>query len=185
MARATRKTSTSARKSGTRKPAARKTGTLTAGAAKVSGAEPAAAEPQSRTAPEPKAVSAAEAQAAPPTVVVAAAAPVVSAPELAKKELIEKAVERSGVKKKDAKPVVEAVLALLGEAVAEGRELNLKPFGKLRINRSQERSNGTVFVCKLRQPLAASEPQTATPEENAGGGENSSNDPLAEPAVEG
>lgn len=120
------------------------------------------------------------AAAAPAPVVVAAAAPVVSAPELAKKELIEMAVERSGVKKKDAKPVVEAVLAALGEAVAEGRELNLKPFGKMRINRSQERSNGTVYVCKLRQPAAA--PEAA--KENAGEGEKSSNDPLAEAAAD-
>ncbi|MEW2911654.1 HU family DNA-binding protein [Leisingera sp. JC11] len=104
------------------------------------------------------------------------------APELAKKELIERAVERSGVKKKDAKPVVEAVLALLGEAVAEGRELNLKPFGKLRINRSQERSNGTVFVCKLRQPPAAAGAANNAAGENAGEGQKSSKDPLAEPA---
>jgi len=113
--------------------------------------------------------------------VVAPAAPVVSAPELGKRELVEQAVERSGVKKKDAKPVVEAVLALLGEAVAEGRELNLKPFGKLRVNRSQERSNGKVFVCKLRQPDS---PASAA-KENAGEGQNSSADPLAEPATDG
>ncbi|KIC20982.1 hypothetical protein RA20_06355 [Leisingera sp. ANG-Vp] len=103
----------------------------------------------------------------------------VSAPELGKKELVEQAVERSGIKKRDAKPVVEAVLALLGEAVAEGRELNLKPFGKLRINRSQERSNGKVFVCKLRQPEATAE----AGKENAGEDKESSADPLAEAAA--
>ncbi|WP_291731970.1 HU family DNA-binding protein [Leisingera sp. F5] len=123
----------------------------------------------------------AEASAAPEPVVVAAASPVVAAPELNKKELVELAVERSGVKKKDAKPVVEAVLALLGQAVAEGRELNLKPFGKLRINRSQERSNGKVFVCKLRQPAVAKS-EAAENSEEAG---NSSNDPLAEAASDG
>ncbi|MBL4767212.1 MAG: HU family DNA-binding protein [Rhodobacteraceae bacterium] len=71
-----------------------------------------------------------------------------------KKELIDLVVERSGIKKKDAKPTVEAVLAILGEAIASGRELNLQPFGKLRINRTEEKSNGRVIVCKLRQSTA-------------------------------
>ena len=81
--------------------------------------------------------------------------PVVSEPDMRKKELIDLAVARSGVKKKDAKPTVEAVLAILGEAIAEGRELNLQPFGKLRINRSEVKPNGRVIVCKLRQSNAA------------------------------
>jgi nucleoid DNA-binding protein len=79
--------------------------------------------------------------------------------KMRKKELIDLVVERSGIKKKDAKPTIEAVLAILGEAIASGRELNLQPFGKLRINRSEEKSNGRVIVCKLRQPLKT-QPET-------------------------
>lgn len=89
-----------------------------------------------------------------------------------KKELIDLVVERSGIKKKDAKPVVEAMLAVLGETVGAGRELNLQPLGKLRINRSEERSNGRIIVCKLRQSLA-----TIT---NLDESENSVPSPLAE-----
>lgn len=74
-----------------------------------------------------------------------------------KKELIDLVVERSGIKKKDAKPVVEAMLAVLGEAIGGGRELNMQPLGKLRINRSIERSNGRIIVCKLRQSTATGE----------------------------
>ncbi|OUS34238.1 DNA-binding protein [Rhodobacterales bacterium 56_14_T64] len=73
-----------------------------------------------------------------------------------KKELIDLVVERSGIKKKDAKPVVEAMLAVLGEAIGGGRELNLQPLGKLRINRSVERSNGRIIICKLRQSTVIS-----------------------------
>jgi len=73
-----------------------------------------------------------------------------------KKELIDLVVERSGIKKKDAKPVVEAMLAVLGETIGGGRELNLQPLGKLRINRSQERSNGRIIICKLRQSTVIS-----------------------------
>lgn len=92
-----------------------------------------------------------------PEPVVVAATPVVAEPAMRKKELIDQVVERSGIKKKDAKPVVEAMLAVLGEAVGEGRELNLQPLGKLRINRSEDRSNGRVIICKLRQSVATVE----------------------------
>jgi nucleoid DNA-binding protein len=99
-----------------------------------------------------------------PTEAALVASPVIAAPEvdaadlpMRKKELIDLVVERSGIKKKDAKPVVEAMLAVLGEAVGNGRELNLQPLGKLRINRSLERSNGRIIVCKLRQSVATLE----------------------------
>ncbi|SIS71348.1 DNA-binding protein HU-alpha [Roseivivax lentus] len=76
-------------------------------------------------------------------------------PELKKRELIDKVVRRSGVKKRDAKPAVEAVLAILGEALAEGRELNVKPFGKMKVQRVRDTGNGQVLVTKVRQPAEA------------------------------
>ena len=82
--------------------------------------------------------------------------------DLKKKELVDRVVDRLGFKKKDVKPVVEAVLQELGDAVAEGRALNLEPFGKLNINRTDTRPNGRVTVCRLRQnlqqPIRAEEP---------------------------
>ncbi|MEX0283768.1 MAG: HU family DNA-binding protein [Paracoccaceae bacterium] len=90
--------------------------------------------------------------------------------DLKKKELIEDVVARSGIKKKDAKPVVEAMLGILGEALADGRELNLQPLGKLRINRSEEHAGYRIVVCKLRQQMT---PPGKTPD-----GE----DPLADAA---
>lgn len=92
-----------------------------------------------------------------------------AAVDLRKKELIDLVVARSGVKKKDAKPVVEAMLAVLGDSVAEGRELNLPPFGKLRINRTVEKPNGRITICKLRQGVPGNARKT----------------PLAETAEEG
>ena len=88
-----------------------------------------------------------------PTKVVTVSGPLISEPDLKKKELIDLVVARSGIKKKDAKPTVEAILAILGETIARGRELNLQPLGKLRINRSEEKSNARVIVCKLRQRI--------------------------------
>lgn len=191
MARASSKNSSSARKSSTRKPTSRKKGTLKATTAMAPTPKPKAVIPApeqvlERAVAEVAAASEAKAGSevpstaagAPEPVVVAAAEPVVSAPELGKRELIEQVVSRSGIKKRDAKPVVEAVLALLGEAVAEGRELNLKPFGKMRVNRSQERSNGKIYVCKLRQPIAAA----AASLENTEQASETLSDPLAEAA---
>jgi len=109
---------------------------------------------------KPTAVAADNApKVAPQNPIVSAPAPklasvtdqVVVVPDLKKKELIDLVVARSGIKKKDAKPVVEAMLAVLGETIASGRELNLKPLGKLRINRSTDKGNGRVIICKLRQ----------------------------------
>jgi DNA-binding protein HU-alpha len=134
-------TGTSKRPAATRKTATRK-----------APSKAAAATPAAKTAAKPAARRPSPVKAAAP----APAAPA-ALPDLRKKELIEMVVEQSGQKKKDAKPVVEAMLSVLGEALASGRELNLQPFGKLRINRSEERSNGRIIVCKLRQAKPGSE----------------------------
>ncbi|MBE1284753.1 MAG: DNA-binding protein [Rhodobacteraceae bacterium] len=105
----------------------------------------------------------AQTPAAPEPTVVSIVEPAVSEPDLKKRELIDMVVERSGVKKKDAKPAIEAMLAVLGEAIASGRELNLQPLGKLRINRATEHANGRVIVCKLRQSAKKDEKGSEEP----------------------
>lgn len=82
---------------------------------------------------------------------VTSTVPVVTGPEMKKKDLLDKVVKRSGIKKKDAKPVVEAMLFVLGEAIAEGRELVLQPLGRLKTTRVKETANGRVLICRLRQ----------------------------------
>ncbi|MDF3413520.1 DNA-binding protein [Sulfitobacter sp. M57] len=81
-----------------------------------------------------------------------------------KKELIEAVVERSGLKKKDVKPVVETMLAVLGEAIGDNRELNLPPMGRMKIRREKKLANGRMVVAKIRQttPSERSEPSDAT-----------------------
>jgi DNA-binding protein HU-alpha len=75
----------------------------------------------------------------------------VNGPELKKQELIAKVLGKSDAKKNDVKPIVEAVLDVLGEALADGRELNLPPFGKLKVNRAKETANARIIVAKIRQ----------------------------------
>ena len=72
-------------------------------------------------------------------------------PLLKKRDLIDAVVKRSGIKKKDAKPVVEAMLAELGEALSDGQELSLPPLGRVKINREKEIEDGKVLILKLRQ----------------------------------
>jgi DNA-binding protein HU-alpha len=71
--------------------------------------------------------------------------------EMKKQELIALVVERSDVAKKHAKPVIEAMLDVLGEALAEGRELNLQPLGKVKQNRVKDTPRARVIVAKIRQ----------------------------------
>lgn len=79
--------------------------------------------------------------------------------EMKKQELIALVVDRSDVAKKHAKPVVEAMLEVLGEALAEGRELNLQPLGKVKQNRVKDTPGARVIVAKIRQQKPGGAPQ--------------------------
>jgi len=70
---------------------------------------------------------------------------------LRKKELIDRVVTQSGLKKKDVKPVVEATLAVLGEALANEERMNLQPFGRLIVNRRKALENGEVLITRIRR----------------------------------
>ncbi|WP_241524003.1 HU family DNA-binding protein [Oceaniglobus indicus] len=93
-----------------------------------------------------------------PMTLVAEVSPVVADAPLKKPDLIEQVAATSGLKKKDAKAAVEATLAALGQALADGREMNLPPFGKLAVNRTKVKSNGTVTIARIRQPSAMPKP---------------------------
>ncbi|MDV4167772.1 HU family DNA-binding protein [Rhodovulum sp. FJ3] len=82
-----------------------------------------------------------------------------------KRDLIDRVVEQSGVKKKDAKPAIEAALAILGEALSNEEQLNLPPLGKVMVNRKKELDNGEVLVVKLRRSKQAVEATHAPLEE--------------------
>ena len=77
--------------------------------------------------------------------------PKVAGDEVKKKDLIDLVVERSGLKKKDAKPAVDAVIDVLAELIGEGRDLNLPPLGKIKYQRLRETPNARIIVLKLRQ----------------------------------
>ena len=92
--------------------------------------------------------------------------PVVLGPEMRKKELIDTVVTRSGIKKKDAKPVVEAMLAVLGDALAEGRELILPPLGKVIVRKEKALPRGKMMMVKIRQTTAPTPQEIETADES-------------------
>lgn len=68
-----------------------------------------------------------------------------------KPEFIDRAVDRTDVKRRDAKPAIEAALAVLAEALVKCEELNLPPMGKLRVVKMKDVGDGAkVLTLKLR-----------------------------------
>ena len=76
------------------------------------------------------------------------------APALMKKpDLMDRTVARSGLKKRDVKPAVDAALAEIAEALMNGEDLILPPLGRVRIIKSKELDGGsTMLTLRLRTP---------------------------------
>ena len=90
----------------------------------------------------------------------AAASPVTATPSdkgtaLRNKELIDSAVARSGVRKKFARPAIEAAIKILSEAILSGRDLNLPPLGKVKLQRSKDVGGNRISMAKIRQSKGA------------------------------
>ena len=67
------------------------------------------------------------------------------------RDLIVAVTVATGAKKTLVKDIVTATLAAMGDALAEGRTLNLPPLGKAHVSRSKERGGAEVMVVKLRR----------------------------------
>lgn len=74
--------------------------------------------------------------------------------EIRKRELIDAVVARSGIRKQFAKPAIETALAILGEALDEGRPLQLPPLGRVKVQKSKEISDGHVLTARIRRKTA-------------------------------
>jgi nucleoid DNA-binding protein len=72
-------------------------------------------------------------------------------PVLKKPDLFDRVVTASGAKKRDVKPIVEAALAVIGDALSAGEELNLPPLGKVKINRQRKDKSGDMLIVKIKR----------------------------------
>jgi hypothetical protein len=89
--------------------------------------------------------------AAPQTKIVNPAVSVPQGEMIKKPEFLDSAVERTNVKKREAKPAIEAALAVPAVSLINGEELNLPPMGKLRVVKSNDVGEGAkVLKLKLR-----------------------------------
>lgn len=103
----------------------------------------------------------------------------VAAPRLlGKRELIDLVVAASGIKKKAAKPVIEAMLKELGDALSRGETLNLQPFGKANVKRHKDLENAEIIELRLRRSKLA----LKAAEAHGLGTPGTPKDPLAEAA---
>ncbi|WP_415920328.1 HU family DNA-binding protein [Tateyamaria sp. SN6-1] len=109
-----------------------------------------------------KAATAAAAPAAQAT--VTKLEPVVAGPALRKKELLDTVAQKTGMKRAEVKKVVEAALSTMGLALQESRDLNLQPFGTVKINRERKLPEGKVVVARIRQARDLSDDDTGAPD---------------------
>lgn len=75
----------------------------------------------------------------------------VKTPKIRKRELIAFVAARSGRDKGEVRPVIEAMLDVMGEGLAAGRDMDLSPLGKVRMERVKEKSDGRVISVRVRQ----------------------------------
>ena len=67
------------------------------------------------------------------------------------KDLIDRVARSSGAKRNVVKPIVEATLKVVGEALDAGESLTLQPLGRIKVNRSKESGGGSTLTIKLRR----------------------------------
>ena len=70
---------------------------------------------------------------------------------LQKRQLVAHVVRRTGLRSTDIKPVVEATLAELGDAIAAGMTLALPPLGRGRVSRRLDPSGAEIITLRLRR----------------------------------
>ena len=70
---------------------------------------------------------------------------------LQKRQLVAHVVRRTGLRSSDIKPVVEATLAELGDAIAAGMTLALPPVGRGRVSRRLDPSGAEIITLRLRR----------------------------------
>ncbi|WP_165352787.1 HU family DNA-binding protein [Loktanella sp. IMCC34160] len=102
--------------------------------------------------------------------VVGASAPTEAGEPLGRKEFVAKVAAESGMKPKDARAAVDAVLAALASSLRAGEELNLPPLGKVKHVKAKDIGTARVATIRVRIPeqgpkKAGSDPLAETGEE--------------------
>lgn len=68
-----------------------------------------------------------------------------------KKHLIEKVALRSGLRKNEVRPVLDALLEEIGGNLEENAQMILQPLGKIVVKQAKETDGATVYTCRIRR----------------------------------
>lgn len=68
-----------------------------------------------------------------------------------KKHLIEKVARRSGLRKNEVRPVLDALLEVIGGNLAEDTQMVLQPLGKIMVKQAKDADGAVVYTCKIRR----------------------------------
>lgn len=69
--------------------------------------------------------------------------------QLRMRDILERVVDRSGMKKGEARTAIEATMAVIGEAIENGEDIDLPGFGKLKIQKEKETGKGKAYLLRL------------------------------------
>ena len=93
--------------------------------------------------------------------------------DLKLRELLQAVADAGDFKKPQAKPVIEATLVALGEALAAGRDLNLAGLGKVKVKRSKVANGRRVSELRIRQDITPGSKTKSATDRVAEGDEDS------------
>lgn len=68
-----------------------------------------------------------------------------------KRDFVDRVVAATGVKKSEARPIIEATLEQLGAALESGQTLAVPPLGRARVNLEKDQRGGHVITLRLRR----------------------------------
>lgn len=68
-----------------------------------------------------------------------------------RRDFVERVAARSGMRANQVRPVMDAVLNELAEALLNGESLNVDPLGRIQVNRRKDGGNADVLICRLRR----------------------------------
>lgn len=131
--------------------------------------KPAVASVAAVTAPKSKAAAKATAKPSDKPALKAVTAPKSDSKPKAKIEalkrraLLEAVAMRVGVKRTDAREVMDAVLVEMAEALDQGRDLILPPFGKVMLRKDKDGQDGRPMVARIK--LIEADKRVASAEE--------------------
>lgn len=71
-----------------------------------------------------------------------------------KRDFIDRVLAATGARRTEARPIIEATLAQLGQVLSAGHTLAVPPLGRARINLEKDARGGDVITLRLRRKPA-------------------------------